>query len=73
MKKVLNKAMSIRTIQRNARIYNELKSWPWWQLYTRVRPLLAATRDDNELRKKANELNQLKREEREREARARKA
>ncbi|KAA1113840.1 hypothetical protein PGTUg99_026504 [Puccinia graminis f. sp. tritici] len=60
MKKVLNKAMSIRTIQRNARIYNELKSWPWWQLYTRVRPLLAATRDDNELRKKANELNQLK-------------
>ncbi|KAI9606527.1 hypothetical protein H4Q26_006061 [Puccinia striiformis f. sp. tritici PST-130] len=52
--------MSIRTIQRNARIYNELKSWPWWQLYTRVRPLLAATRDDNELRKKANELNQLK-------------
>ncbi|OAV99523.1 hypothetical protein PTTG_08412 [Puccinia triticina 1-1 BBBD Race 1] len=60
MKKILNKAMSIRTIQRNARIYNELKSWPWWQLYTRVRPLLAATRDDNELRKKANELNQLK-------------
>ncbi|KNZ49096.1 hypothetical protein VP01_520g1 [Puccinia sorghi] len=21
-------------------IYNELKSWPWWQLYTRVRPRL---------------------------------
>lgn len=60
MKKILNKAMSIRAIQRNARIYNQLKSWPWWQLYTRVRPLLAATRDDNELRKKANELNQLK-------------
>ncbi|MBW0481798.1 hypothetical protein O181_021513 [Austropuccinia psidii MF-1] len=60
MKKILNKAMSIRAIQRNARIYNELKSWPWWQLYTRVRPLLAATRDDQELRKKAHELNQLK-------------
>jgi len=72
MKKVLNKAMSIRTIQRNARIYNELKSWPWWQLYTRVRPLLAATRDDNELRKKANELNQLKeRNEKERQERER--
>ncbi|PLW35689.1 hypothetical protein PCANC_13838 [Puccinia coronata f. sp. avenae] len=70
MKKILNKAMSIRTIQRNARIYNELKSWPWWQLYTRVRPLLAATRDDNELRKKANELNQLKeKNERERQER----
>ncbi|KAI8450264.1 myosin type-2 heavy chain 2 [Phakopsora pachyrhizi] len=60
MKKILNKAMSVRVIQRNARIYNDLKSWPWWQLYTRVRPLLAATRDDNELRKKMNELNQLK-------------
>lgn len=60
MRKVLNKAMAIRTIQRNARIYNELKGWPWWQLYTRVRPLLAATRDDKELRKKSNELNQLR-------------
>lgn len=56
MKKILNRAMAIRTIQKNARVYNELREWPWWQLYTKVRPLLAATRSDEELRKKDAEL-----------------
>lgn len=36
MKKILNRAIAIRTIQRNARVYNELRDWPWWQLYTKV-------------------------------------
>ncbi|KAJ8508333.1 hypothetical protein ONZ45_g9391 [Pleurotus djamor] len=56
MKKILNRAVAIRTIQRNARVYGELRDWPWWQLYTKVRPLLAATRNDDELRKKEAEL-----------------
>jgi len=53
--KVLNRAVAVRTIQRNARVYGELREWPWWQLYTKVRPLLAATRNDDELRKKEAE------------------
>lgn len=36
MKKILNRAVAIRTIQRNARVYGELKEWGWWQLYTKV-------------------------------------
>lgn len=36
MKKILNRAIAVRTIQRNARIYAELRDWPWWQLYTKV-------------------------------------
>ncbi|KAM6494922.1 myosin type-2 heavy chain 2 [Amanita muscaria] len=56
MKKILNRAIAVRTIQRNARVYGELREWPWWQLYTKVRPLLAATRSDEELRKKEAEL-----------------
>jgi myosin protein heavy chain len=36
MKKILNRAIAIRTIQRNARVYGELREWPWWQLYTKV-------------------------------------
>lgn len=32
IKKVLNRALAIRTIQRNARVYGELREWPWWQL-----------------------------------------
>ncbi|KIY70319.1 nonmuscle myosin heavy chain b [Cylindrobasidium torrendii FP15055 ss-10] len=56
IKKVLNRAVAIRTIQKNARIYGELRDWPWWRLYTKVRPLLAATRNDEELRQKELEL-----------------
>jgi myosin heavy chain 9/10/11/14 len=36
IKKILNRAIAIRTIQRNARQYNQLREWPWWQLYTKV-------------------------------------
>ncbi|KAG1740928.1 P-loop containing nucleoside triphosphate hydrolase protein [Suillus lakei] len=72
MKKVLNRAVAIRTIQRNARVYGELRDWPWWQLYTKVRPLLAATRNDEELRRKDVELQLVKeraeRDQRERES-----
>ncbi|KAH9994666.1 nonmuscle myosin heavy chain b [Russula vinacea] len=70
MKKILNRAVAIRTIQKNARIYAELREWPWWQLYTKVlsltfvllmvRPLLAATRNDAELHKKEAELLMIK-------------
>jgi myosin protein heavy chain len=41
MKKILNRAVAIRTIQRNARLYGELRDWPWWQLYTKVRLLIS--------------------------------
>jgi myosin protein heavy chain len=36
MKKILNRALAIRTIQKNARVYGELREWSWWQLYTKV-------------------------------------
>ena len=72
MKKVLKCAMAIRTIQRITRVYDELRDWPWWQLYTKVRPLLTATRNDEELRRKELELALIKeraeREQREKEA-----
>jgi myosin protein heavy chain len=42
IKRVLNRAGAIRTIQRNARVYAELRDWPWWQLYTKVWARLAA-------------------------------
>lgn len=56
IKKILNRAIAVRTIQRNARVYGSLREWPWWQLYTKIRPLLAATRNDEELRRKEVEL-----------------
>ncbi|OCB91229.1 nonmuscle myosin heavy chain b [Sanghuangporus baumii] len=60
MKKILHRAIAVRTIQRNARVYGELRDWPWWQLYTKVRPLLTATRNDEELRRKEAELALIK-------------
>jgi myosin heavy chain 9/10/11/14 len=36
IKKILHRSIAIRIIQRNARVYNELRDWPWWQLYTKV-------------------------------------
>jgi myosin protein heavy chain len=36
MRKILNRAIAVRTIQRNARVYGDLREWPWWQLYTKV-------------------------------------
>lgn len=36
MKKIVNRAMAIRTIQRNTRVYNKLREWEWWHLYTKV-------------------------------------
>lgn len=59
-KKILHRAQAVRTLQRNARIYNELRSWPWWPLFQRVRPLLAAARSDDEMRRKEEELAKAK-------------
>ncbi|GAA5863922.1 hypothetical protein JCM8547_005281 [Rhodosporidiobolus lusitaniae] len=69
--KVLHRAQAVRTLQRNAKLYVQLRAWPWWPLFQRVRPLLAAARSDDELRRKEEELLNAKRkaeeEERERE------
>jgi myosin protein heavy chain len=56
MKKYLNRANAVRTIQRNARAYNELRDWPWWQLFNQVKPLLGATREDEEIARRKQEL-----------------
>lgn len=58
--KLINRAQAVRTIQRNARVYIALRDWPWWSLYVKVRPLLAATRTDSELVKKQAELQMAK-------------
>lgn len=58
--KLINRTQAVRTIQRNARAYLELRDWPWWSLYAKVRPLLAATKVDDELAKKRAELTMAK-------------
>lgn len=44
MRKILNRAVALKILQRNARLYGELRDWPWWQLYTKVRSSLILKR-----------------------------
>lgn len=62
--KLINRAQAVRTIQRNARVYIKLRDWPWWSLYVKVRPLLAGTREDHAMSKRAAELALAKEKER---------
>ncbi|KAK6750549.1 hypothetical protein RB195_002490 [Necator americanus] len=37
---------AIKCIQKNGRAYVRVREWPWWRLYTKVVPLIAASRGD---------------------------
>ncbi|KAJ3371657.1 hypothetical protein GGF31_002636 [Allomyces arbusculus] len=59
-RKRLDQVKAIRIVQRNARIYVQLREWPWWKLYAKVKPLLQVGRVDDELRRKDEALGELK-------------
>uniref|UniRef100_A0A1I8GQW9 Unconventional myosin-XVIIIa n=1 Tax=Macrostomum lignano TaxID=282301 RepID=A0A1I8GQW9_9PLAT len=62
------RAHAAEIIQRNCAIYMELRRWPWWRLYSRVRPLaLASARaagaaDPSEVAELRARIEQLERE-----------
>ncbi|XP_075870147.1 myosin-9-like isoform X2 [Nelusetta ayraudi] len=63
---------ALRVIQRNCVAYLKLRNWQWWRLFTKVKPLLQVTRQEEEMLAKEEELvkvkeNQLLAEERMRE------
>lgn len=47
---------AIRVIQRNCLSYLKLRNWQWWRLFTKVKPLLNVTRQEEELTHKSDEL-----------------
>lgn len=57
---IIHGSNAITVIQRNARAYLQLRSWPWWKLFTKVKPLLKVARGDEELRLLREELEQWK-------------
>lgn len=50
----LSRAVTI--IQKNARVYIELKEWSWWKLWTKLRPLLNITRIDKEMKEREHQV-----------------
>uniref|UniRef100_A0AAY4B1S9 Myosin motor domain-containing protein n=1 Tax=Denticeps clupeoides TaxID=299321 RepID=A0AAY4B1S9_9TELE len=53
--------MAVRCIQRNLRSLTEVRSWSWWRLLCKVRPLLDVNIDDLKFRAKEDEISALRR------------
>ncbi|XP_034544503.1 myosin-9-like isoform X2 [Notolabrus celidotus] len=47
---------AMKVIQRNCAAYLKLKNWQWWRLFTKVKPLLQVTRQEEEMLAKDEEL-----------------
>uniref|UniRef100_A0A2K6TT88 Myosin heavy chain 14 n=1 Tax=Saimiri boliviensis boliviensis TaxID=39432 RepID=A0A2K6TT88_SAIBB len=47
---------ALRVMQRNCAAYLKLRHWQWWRLFTKVKPLLQVTRQDDVLQARAQEL-----------------
>lgn len=57
--KRLYRAEATRIIQRNFQVYLDLQSNPWWRLFVRMRPMLGATRQAAEIKKREEMIQQL--------------
>uniref|UniRef100_A0A452I326 Uncharacterized protein n=1 Tax=Gopherus agassizii TaxID=38772 RepID=A0A452I326_9SAUR len=51
---------AMRVIQRNCSAYLKLRNWQWWRLFTKVKPLLQVTRQEEEMQAKDEELQRTK-------------
>ncbi|XP_043931262.1 myosin-9 [Protopterus annectens] len=51
---------AMRVIQRNCAAYLKLRNWQWWRLFTKVKPLLQVSRQEEEMLAKEEELSKIK-------------
>uniref|UniRef100_A0A672QWM6 Myosin XVIIIA n=1 Tax=Sinocyclocheilus grahami TaxID=75366 RepID=A0A672QWM6_SINGR len=52
--------LAIRCIQKNIKKNRGVKGWPWWKLFTTVRPLIEVQLSEEQIRGKDEEIQQLK-------------
>lgn len=57
--KKLYRAEALRVIERNFRAYLQLQANPWWRLFVRMKPLLGATRQAQEVKKRDDMIQAL--------------
>lgn len=48
-KKIQEQRLALQVVQRNLRKYMQLRTWPWWKLWQKVKPLLNVTRVEDEI------------------------
>ncbi|XP_058848315.1 myosin-10-like isoform X4 [Acipenser ruthenus] len=51
---------ALKVLQRNCAAYLKLRHWQWWRLFTKVKPLLQVTRQEEEMLAKDEELVKVK-------------
>ncbi|KAI5101760.1 myosin-10 isoform X2, partial [Silurus meridionalis] len=51
---------ALKVLQRNCAAYLKLRHWQWWRLFTKVKPLLQVTRQEEEMQAKEEELVKVK-------------
>ncbi|XP_056141976.1 myosin-10 [Lampris incognitus] len=51
---------ALRVMQRNCAAYLKLRNWQWWRLFTKVKPLLQVTRQEEEIQIREAELQRAK-------------
>ncbi|KAM6967855.1 LOW QUALITY PROTEIN: uncharacterized protein myh14 [Aplochiton taeniatus] len=51
---------ALRVMQRNCAAYLKLRNWQWWRLFTKVKPLLQVTRQEEEIQVRDAELQKAK-------------
>ncbi|XP_061174920.1 myosin heavy chain, non-muscle-like isoform X2 [Saccostrea echinata] len=56
----LQQLSAIRVIQRNCAAYLKLRNWAWWRLFTKVKPLLPVTGQEEKITQKEKELEKYK-------------
>lgn len=47
--KLQEQRLALQVVQRNLRKYLQLRTWPWYKLWTKVKPLLNVTRIEDEI------------------------
>ncbi|KAM9452981.1 unconventional myosin-XVIIIa isoform 9-T14 [Salvelinus alpinus] len=52
--------LAIRCIQKNIKKNKGVKGWPWWKVFTTVRPLIEVQLTEEQIRGKDEEIQQLK-------------
>ncbi|XP_029467003.1 unconventional myosin-XVIIIa isoform X14 [Rhinatrema bivittatum] len=53
-------ALAVRCVQKNIRKNKAVKNWPWWKLFTTVRPLIEVQLTEDQIRGKDEEILQLR-------------
>ncbi|XP_057201341.1 myosin-11 isoform X2 [Triplophysa rosa] len=51
---------AMKVIQRNCAVYLTLRNWQWWRLFSKVKPMLQVTRQEEEMSIKEEELQNAK-------------